>query len=591
MPRIDTLNPTHAIKTKEVNVRKNWILIVAASVTVSTVLAVVSLVSASAPTAPEPQAGPPTAVSYQGTVEVGGSPYEGVGYFKFAVVDAAGDTTHWSNDGSSTGAAQPSAAVPLDVSGGLFNVLLGDTGLTGMSAPLTAAAFDGTERYLRVWFSETGTADTFTHLTPDRRIAAVPYALQAEQAQNAADADTVDGQHAGAFADTVHTHQGTDITSAVPTATLALSATQAASAADADTLDGHHASAFVARQGEAYVVVEVTDDPATNGDHLLHAYAEAAALTPHGQPLSTTNRAVVLLPPGQYDLGTDPLALDTEYVDLEGLSEDREKQHVYGTTPMTNTGVISQSANDVGLTNLFVEIRRDSGGVNTDASDPAAYFPEGDETATVIRNCHFKATDEDHAWSMRIRIEYPGTYERVKAYTYAFGGRYGTASGTFTHCSGGDRAFAGDHGTASGTFTDCTAGLDAFGGWGGSASGTFTDCTGGVSAFGGGGGTASGIFNHCTGGDHAFGGGTDGTASGTFIHCTGGDYAFAGDVMGTASGTFAHCTGGEHAFGAWGSAEGGVFRYCNAGFDSFTSNGTPEPVVLYCIQDGAEYTP
>jgi hypothetical protein len=505
--------------------KKKWILIVTTFLTVGVVLAVVSLIRAGPSTGPDLQAGAPTVVSYQGKVTVDDSPYDGTGYFKFAVVDAAGATTYWSNDGTSTGGGKPTAAVPLDVNNGLFTVLLGDTDLSGMSAPLTPAAFAGPDRYLRVWFSETGVVDTFTQLSPDRRIAAAPYALQAEAAKNAADADTVDGQHA---------------------------------------------SAFVPRLGEAYVVVEVTADPATNGDNLLNAYAEAAALTPHGQLLSTTNRAVVLLPPGQYDLGTDPLVLDAEYVDLEGLSEDREKQHIYGTPPMTNTGVISQSANDVHLINLFVEITRASGGVNTDASDPAAYFPEGDETATVIRNCHFKAADEGHAWSMRIRIAYPGTYEQVRGYTYAFGGRYGTASGTFIDCTGGDRAFAGDHGTASGTFTNCVGGLDAFGGWGGTASGTFTNCTGGESAFGGGSGSASGTFNNCTGGDHAFGGGWQGTANGTFTHCTGGYRAFAGSS---------------------GESNGGVFRYCTGGMGSFPNYGTPEPVLLYCIEDGTEYTP
>ena len=35
-------------------------------------------------------------VSYQGRVELGGSPYSGSGYFKFAVVDGAGTTTLWS---------------------------------------------------------------------------------------------------------------------------------------------------------------------------------------------------------------------------------------------------------------------------------------------------------------------------------------------------------------------------------------------------------------------------------------------------------------------------------------------------------------
>jgi hypothetical protein len=101
-------------------------------------------------------------------------------------------------------------------------------------------------------------------------------------------------------------------------------------------------------------------------------------------------------------------------------------------------------------------------------------------------------------------------------------------------------------------------------------SGTFTNCTGGESAFGGGGGSASGTFSKCTGGDHAYGGGWLGTASGTFTNCTGGYRAFAGSS---------------------GEANGGFFRYCTGGVGSFPTYGSPEPVILYCIEDGAEYTP
>lgn len=208
------------------------------------------------------------------------------------------------------------------------------------------------------------------------------------------------------------------------------------------TLDGH---TLLDTHGEAHISIDVTADPVIDGQNLLAAYAEAAALTPHGQPLSTTNRAVVFLPPGQYDLVTSTLALDAEYVDVEGLSADRDKQHIYGTTAVTNIGVITQSANDVHLANLFVEITRDSGGVNYDASDLAAYFLEGDETVTVIRNCHFKAVDQNHAWLMRVGIAYPGTYEQVRGYQFAFGGR-GEASGTapggvFRYCTGGEESF------------------------------------------------------------------------------------------------------------------------------------------------------
>jgi hypothetical protein len=140
------------------------------------------------------QSGAPTLVSYQGQVTVDGAAYSGPGYFKFAVVNQAGNTSYWSNDGTSTGGGQPTNAVQLTVSDGLFNVLLGDTTLTHMTA-LPATAFDGTGRALRVWFSSDGSS--FTLLSPDRRIVAAPYALQAEEARNA---DMVDGQHASAFA-------------------------------------------------------------------------------------------------------------------------------------------------------------------------------------------------------------------------------------------------------------------------------------------------------------------------------------------------------------------------------------------------------
>lgn len=126
-----------------------------------------------------PQTGAPTAVSYQGQVTVGGAAYNGPGYFKFAIVDGS-NVIQWSNDGVSP----PAAAVQLTVANGLFNVLLGDTTIPNLTQPLTAAVFAGTVRFLRVWFSQTA-GGPFQQLSPDRRIAAVPYALQAEEVKNA----------------------------------------------------------------------------------------------------------------------------------------------------------------------------------------------------------------------------------------------------------------------------------------------------------------------------------------------------------------------------------------------------------------------
>jgi hypothetical protein len=156
------------------------------------VMALVAMTQAAPGNAPLSQGGAPTVVAYQGEVRVSSVPHTGNNYFKFAVVNAAGDTAYWSNDGTSIGGSEPTAAVQLAVSEGLFSVLLGDTTLGGMTQALTADVFSQPDRYLRVWFSTSG-GGPFDQLTPDTRIAAVPYALQA---QEAADADTLDGLHA-----------------------------------------------------------------------------------------------------------------------------------------------------------------------------------------------------------------------------------------------------------------------------------------------------------------------------------------------------------------------------------------------------------
>jgi hypothetical protein len=127
--------------------------------------------------------GAPTTVSYQGRVEVSGAPFDGTGYFKFAITDPAGANTFWSNDGSSSVGDEPINAVALPVNHGLFSVLLGDNNLINMSNSLTASVFRGSDRVLRVWFSDDNV--TFTLLLPDTPLASVPYALQAEEARNA----------------------------------------------------------------------------------------------------------------------------------------------------------------------------------------------------------------------------------------------------------------------------------------------------------------------------------------------------------------------------------------------------------------------
>jgi len=153
----------------------------------------------------------PTTISYQGRVWVNGQPYNGMGQFRFAIVNNAATLAYWSNDG--TGLANPpftpTASVTLSVSNGLFNVRLGDTTLAGMTRPITQGIFLAPERSLRVWFNDG--VNGFQRLTPDVVLAAVPYALNAE---------TLDGLDSGEFAGLSHVHSASDITGTIPEAKI-----------------------------------------------------------------------------------------------------------------------------------------------------------------------------------------------------------------------------------------------------------------------------------------------------------------------------------------------------------------------------------
>ena len=135
------------------------------------------------PFAQQERAGAPTIVSYQGQIWDGDEPYGGTGYFKFAIVDADGTTTYWSNDGTSTEGTEPTASISLEVENGLFSLLLGDTSLPNMTTALDETSFSNPNTYLRIWFS----ADGFSPWAqlPDQKIASVPYALQAEYSKYA----------------------------------------------------------------------------------------------------------------------------------------------------------------------------------------------------------------------------------------------------------------------------------------------------------------------------------------------------------------------------------------------------------------------
>jgi hypothetical protein len=272
------------------NTKKRYVLIFGLALLAGAAL--VAVTWAAPGNAPLAQGGAPTVVSYQGEVRVGGTPYTGDGHFKFAVVNAAGDTSYWSNDGTSTSGGEPTAGVGLVVSEGLFSVLLGDTTLAGMTQALAADVFSQPDRYLRVWFG-TSVGGPFSQLTPDTRIAAVPYALQA---QEAADADTVDGEHASAFADAAHNHAPDDITPQ-----------GAGSGLDADTVDGLHASDLGADYQNVVIVAKSGGDY-TSVQAAIDSISDAAADNPY----------LVWVAPGVYS----EMVTMKPYVHLQGAGQE-----------------------------------------------------------------------------------------------------------------------------------------------------------------------------------------------------------------------------------------------------------------------------
>jgi hypothetical protein len=241
--------------------KKNFGIILAIALGLSALLLLIAFQAGWVQAMPfkQERAGAPTIVSYQGQIWDGDAPYNGTGYFKFAILDATGTTYYWSNDTGELG-IPPEEYIILPVVNGLFSVNLGDSSLFGGSmTALSADVFDDPHTVLRVWFSPDGVE--FTQM-PDQVIAAVPYALQAQEAVNAdlaahatsADSATnaTNATHATSADSATNATNATHATSAdsatnATNATHANSADSATNASNSDTLDTYHAASFQLR--------------------------------------------------------------------------------------------------------------------------------------------------------------------------------------------------------------------------------------------------------------------------------------------------------------------------------------------------------
>jgi hypothetical protein len=92
-------------------------------------------------------------------------------------------TTRWSNDGTSVNGSEPSGAVNVVVSQGLFTTVLGNTALANMTAIPEGVLSGATNLQLMIWFNDG--ASGFAMLSPVQSLTATPYADQSINATTA----------------------------------------------------------------------------------------------------------------------------------------------------------------------------------------------------------------------------------------------------------------------------------------------------------------------------------------------------------------------------------------------------------------------
>ena len=120
----------------------------------------------------------PLLISFQGQVLKDGRPFEGAGSFKFSFIDSNGQVV-WRNDGV-VAIGEPAESIQINVSRGVFSVVLGDESIANMAA-LNVNSFNQDNISIRVWFN--GGGQDFDLISPDTRITSVGYALKAKSVE------------------------------------------------------------------------------------------------------------------------------------------------------------------------------------------------------------------------------------------------------------------------------------------------------------------------------------------------------------------------------------------------------------------------
>jgi len=272
----------------------------------------------------------------------------------------------------------------------------------------------------------------------------------------------------------------------------------------------------------SYITVKVTNDPVTNGNNLLEAYKNSKNTKPNNQVLNAENRLSIIIPPGNYDLGTQTLLLDTQYIDIIGSTNAKEQHFIYSNIYIQNRGVIKQTVNDVKIKNLRVKNTNNTFVTNLLTSDPAVYLPASNilgTQKTEIENVIFECI-EGSSYSTAITsnyIQYQGKYTKVIT---------------------GSRSF--DYIESQAVLTDCESTGDYSYGWKG----------------------IDGYLIRCRGQNYCFGSSISAdyyTSFGDLKDCIGANYCFFYNT--SFFGSLKDCTGDAYSF----CSKNGIVNYLDSG--------------------------
>jgi hypothetical protein len=330
----------------------------------------------------------------------------------------------------------------------------------------------------------------------------------------------------------------------------------------------------------AYIIVRPSASATTNGTELRNAYAAAKAFTPNSLALSATNRATVILLPGRYDLGTTRLNLDTDFVDIIGLTDTPEQVVITSSIVLSDSGTIYQTANDVKIKGVTID--RTGNPAGSGAGRTAAYFPFPKATAITTwtgNGTTMTITADSHGLLAgdSVRITSSGNTTLNGAYTVATV----IDANSFTFASTVNDS--GSIGTATKRFNLTYIENCVFSGTSDSAmrrgveyAGTYKNSIATGTGFGSSGATgiASGYFEKCSA---QVGFGNLSEASGTFIDCSV-EVGFGSTSGAIASGVFKRCTATNHSFGSSGGGAAtlatGIFEDCTMTIPSGSYTGT-----------------